>query len=474
LRNFLDWMDAHMQTARPQGVDSHCWGMLPATAATIGIGLLVDGIRSSGDLKRLDGVDFAACCAACCAATIHLNGVANLKENPFLRGLYDFAFAYENGETAKPNFAASPALRTIYRMCFTYKGSIFYKMEAGMGDTIFAPAYELLHKRGVQFEFFRKVKNLKLSSDKRRIEEIEIGVQATIPAPPYSPLQPVASPGYVGDLPCWPEHPLYGQLNEGAELQRLKIDLESFWTPWADVGTITLRAGTDFDVVVFGISIGAIPFVCQELVQALPPWQSMVDKVKTGSTQGVQVWFKQDLAHLGWTGKPPILDAWIPPLNTWADMSNLLDHKRENWPVGAAPLTLAYFCGPMEGDIADIGETRFPLLAYRAVIANAQTLLQTNLATLWTGPGGHGVPPHSVQSVYYRPNIDPSERYVLSLAGSAGFRLKANQSGISNLVITGDWIENGYNGGCIEAATWAGIQAANVLIGRPIDEGIFN
>ena len=34
------------------------------------------------------------------------------------------------------------AMRGMLRMAFTYKGAIFYKMQAGMGDTVFTPLYQ--------------------------------------------------------------------------------------------------------------------------------------------------------------------------------------------------------------------------------------------------------------------------------------------------------------------------------------------
>ena len=49
---------------------------------------------------------------------------------------------------------------------------------------------------------------------------------------------------------------------------------------------------------------------------------------------------------------------------------------------------------------------------------------------------------------------------------------KANASGFSNLVLAGDWIDNGYNAGCVEAATWSGIQAANALLGLGMNDGV--
>ena len=40
---------------------------------------------------------------------------------------------------------------------FEYKGAIFWKMTAGMGDVVMAPLYQALRKRGVKFEFFHRV-----------------------------------------------------------------------------------------------------------------------------------------------------------------------------------------------------------------------------------------------------------------------------------------------------------------------------
>jgi hypothetical protein len=67
-----------------------------------------------------------------------------------------------------------------------------------------------------------------------------------------------------------------------------------------------------------------------------------------------------------------------------------------------------------------------------------------------------------------RPNIDPSERYTLAVAGSTKYRLLADHSGFTNLILTGDWIRNGFNTpGCIESSVISGRQAARVITGVP-------
>ncbi len=73
---------------------------------------------------------------------------------------------------------------------------------------------------------------------------------------------------------------------------------------------------------------------------------------------------------------------------------------------------------------------------------------------------------------YLRANVDPSDRYVLSLPGTGRYRLRADESGYDNLVLAGDWIDSGLNAGCIEAAVVSGVQAANAVLGRPLLERV--
>jgi uncharacterized protein with NAD-binding domain and iron-sulfur cluster len=456
-------------TAAVTDLQKHRLLLLTEMAIVILFGLLTDGIYKYGDLEKLENIDFS-----------HWLGrynpgvdITDPKRNPLLRGLYDFAFGFENGEVDKPNFAAAPALRTIFRMVLTYKGSVFWKMNAGMGDTIFAPAYQALRNRGVDVKFFHKVKRLELSADKQSVARIHIGRQATLKTPTYDPFIPVSigDPPNAQPLPCWPSEPRYEQLREGDALQQGKIDLESFWTTWKDVEDIPLQAGRDFDVAVFGISLGSVPYLCQELLDASPKWRDMATKVTTVRTQALQLWLKPTIAQLGWTDPSPILDAWIEPLDTWADMTDIL--ACESWPNQQRPGSLAYFCGPMVGGIPPQGDSGFPARALADVRATADQMLSRDIGTLWP-PATGGLRAGDVVVRYDRPNIDPSERYVQSLAGTAQYRLAADESGFANLVLAGDWIRNGYNAGCVEASVWSGIQAANTVLGNPLNQGVIN
>jgi hypothetical protein len=70
-------------------------------------------------------------------------------------------------------------------------------------------------------------------------------------------------------------------------------------------------------------------------------------------------------------------------------------------------------------------------------------------------------------SQYWRANVAPSERYVLSAAGTTKYRLPPDGSGFSNLYLAGDWVETEVNAGCVEAAVMAGLGASQAICGYP-------
>jgi hypothetical protein len=65
-------------------------------------------------------------------------GKTPIERSPMLRAIYDLAFAYEDGDIRRPNAAAGTAAGTLLRLLFCHSGSILYKMQAGMGDAVFA------------------------------------------------------------------------------------------------------------------------------------------------------------------------------------------------------------------------------------------------------------------------------------------------------------------------------------------------
>lgn len=407
--------------------------------------------------------------------------------SPLVFGLYDALFAYQRGDLKAPNIAAGVALRTYTRLFLSNRGALMWKMQAGMGDVVFAPLYEVLKRRGVKFKFFHRVKKLELSGDKKSIARLKMGRQVTIKdGQEYEPLFEVKG------LPCWPSAPFYDQILEAEKLKSQNVNLESFCSPWKDVEEITLNAGEHFDKVVLGISIGAMPYIAKELIDASEAWKRMVKRVTTVRTQAFQMWLKPSAYQLGWTlmGQPILTGYDITPLDTWADMSHLIDH--EDWPSESYPLNIAYFCGPMKDDPPQKDEPGLPCPRPEDYAPKAKQealkFLREDLARLWPRfvrpggepdwellmddrPGGHHGP-ERFDAQYWRANVDPSERYVLSESGTIKHRLQPGASGFANLIITGDWTDNGFNIGCVEATVMSGMLASNAISGYPKREDI--
>jgi hypothetical protein len=64
---------------------------------------------------------------------------------------------------------------------------------------------------------------------------------------------------------------------------------------------------------------------------------------------------------------------------------------------------------------------------------------------------------------YTRSNCDPSQRCTLALPGASKYRMKAGDTDIGNLVVAGDWIDNGIRLACMEGAFKSGLLAAEAL-----------
>src|SRR6185295_5970540 len=107
---------------------------------------------------------------------------ARSVDSGYLRGLYDLGFSYEDGDPARPRIAAGQALRSMLRAFFTYRGAFFWRMQAGMGDVVFAPLYEVLVRRGVRFEFFHRLENVGMRWDAGtpHVDTLAFDVQAHV------------------------------------------------------------------------------------------------------------------------------------------------------------------------------------------------------------------------------------------------------------------------------------------------------
>lgn len=390
-----------------------------------------------------------------------------------VRGIYDYVFGFVKGQPNNRQLEAGTGTHGVLRLFFTFKGAIFWEMQAGMGDVVFAPLYEVLKSRGVRFEFFSKVKKLVVKND--LVDSIEMEQQATVKSGDYDPLV------IVGGVHAWPAHPRYEQLVQGDALRKNDIDLESHWTLWTGTGTPwTLRRGTDFDDVILGISVGALREIAGDVAKVHAGFDTMLNQLQTVQTHSMQLWLDGPAQRLG----APIIrrctTAAAEPIATWCDMSYLL--QREQWPPQKAPLYLAYFCGELE-DVAYQGNN-FPQYMLQYFRKIAVDWLKNNTGSIWsraTLPGSQCLDwsllhdPQNragqarLDAQYLRVNINPSDRYVASFPGTSRYRLPADQPVLPNLFIAGDWVKTPINAGCVEAAVMAGLYAARAVSGEPID-----
>lgn len=385
---------------------------------------------------------------------------------------YDSSFAFYKG---KYDMEAGTTLIGALMMFFGYKGSIVYRFAAGTGETIFEPIYECLKERGVRFEFFHKVTDIEAQNG--RISSLSLLKQATVRGE-YDPF--VSASG----LKCWPQEPNYDQLVEGELLRSQGIDLESHWTSWQGVDQLKLLVDRDFDDVVCGVSIEGLKHLTKSLKRQNPAWETMLDKVKTTPTMAFQLWMKPTLEGCGWwQPDTAILSCNGEPLDSYADLSCTIAFEGPQ--NGVIPGSAAYFCGAMidEPDAVPPESDRdYPRRARDRVRQYTVNYINTKLQASWphafdahgqfrwdllVGPADDVIGEARLESQFWKANIDPSERYVLSVTGSSQFRLSSGSSGFTNFFLAGDWTDNGIvNAGCMEAGALSGIQAAQALLER--------
>jgi uncharacterized protein with NAD-binding domain and iron-sulfur cluster len=456
------------------------WQIIDLTLATLR-GEVRFGVTT--DPRGFDAVDEYDC-----REWLLLNGASDSSvDSGFVRGLYDLGFSYEDGDASRPRISAAQGLRSMVRAFFTYRGAFFWRMQAGMGDVVFAPLYEVLARRGVHFAFFHRLQNVRLSDTRRvredspHVEALEFDVQAeVVGSAPYQPLIDVHG------LPCWPSAPDWHQIVDGARLAREAVDFESFWDRRC-VRRRVLRVIDDFDLVVLGVGLGAVPYVCRELIARDARWRAMVEHVKTVATQAFQLWLHADSRELGWTERTVAVSGFVEPFDTWADMTHLL--PRERWT--RSPRGLAYFCSVLPDLDLPADDPRYLHLQRAVVRQNVVRFLNRDVVHLWPGsqrvpgefrwdllaqPEDDAAPPATgeerIDSQFLTANVNPSDRYTLSLPGSAAYRISPLDALYDNLTVAGDWTDCGFNAGCVEAAVMSGRLAAHAISKTPALEDI--
>lgn len=420
---------------------------------------------------------------------LRLNGASeDSLRSGFMQAIYDLTFAYADGDPERPALAAGVAMRGAVRMFFTYRGALFWKMTAGMGDVVFAPLYQALRERGVRFEFFHRLTHVGLGEDRHgpHVAALEFDVQAaTLEGREYEPLIEVHARGTglevhargTGGLPCWPALPRYEQLVDGERHRDAGRTFEEFQER-ERVAAKTLRVRHDFDFVVLGLGLASIPSVCAEILARDARWREMIARCKTVATQAAQLWMREDMAALGWSGSPTNLSGYVRPFATWADMRQLIAEENHDPP----PRALAYLCCVLAEDSARDG-------AAAEVRQNAIRFLERDVGVLWPGAvtdqgfrwsllwddrdhtDAAAEGPDRIDSQYWIANVAGSARYSQSVPGSIAYRISPLDRTYDNLTITGDWTATGLDSGCVESAVMSGLLSAHAIAGSPaLDE----
>ena len=459
-------------TANDDGL-RRLWEVAELVLATIR-GIIRDGLVT--DPRGFSAIDHLDC-----RAWLRQNGASERAvQSAFLRALYDLAFAYEDGDIDRPGIAAGQAVRGAVRAFFTYRGAFFWKMQSGMGDVVFAPLYEVLSRRGVRFEFFHRLRNVALAprepGERPHVDTLAFEVQAKTPAGrPYQPLVDVRG------LPCWPSEPDWAQLVDGEAMKREERRFESHWDT-RHVGKRTLTVGRDFDIAVLAIGVGAVPFVCRELIDSDPRWKEMAAKVKSVPTQALQLWLRKEIGELGWKLGSSNVSGYVEPFDTWADMPQLIREETFPNPVKG----VAYFCSVLrDGAEEEMKRSDYPERRQQEVRGNAIRFLNEDLGRLWPGAvdgtgrfrwdvlasptarPAKGADERRIDSQYVRANVEPSDRYCLSLPGTLSARISPLDPTYDNLTVAGDWTDCGFNEGCVEAAVMSGRLAAHAVSRQP-------
>jgi uncharacterized protein with NAD-binding domain and iron-sulfur cluster len=511
LDRFIDAMHKRIERFVQRDVAARqLWELIDLLSANIR-GIIAAGLEGHDDFRSLDQWNYID--------WLRMNRIAERTlSNPIIRGAHDLGFAYRDGSAKDPQIAAGQAISAGCRFFFMYKGALFWRMKAGMGDVVFAPMYLALRNRGVKFRFFRRLDEIHLDPRSQAVRALTFACQV-----PLKERDPAAPTNYdplisVGGIPCWPRQPDAKQfafdaetLTEYtalAEADNPAVNFESIWCTWPGDGseTVTVGDGADFDAVIVTVPIAALGRVSQQVAgssyvnsrgeEVGPRWTAMLEEIGTVATQSIQLWVNRETRDLGWMRGQVCFSAFVHPFDTWADLSHLIEVETAQ--PGSAedtPRGVHYFCSTLpewqipeplrvaaNRDRIGIGDTEPVGDAQDVVRENARYFLDEWIYQLWPDAShryptafkweflvdpGHHTGPGRLLGQHIAANVDPSERYTLSLPGTTEYRWPPDQEVVPRLFVAGDWTDSGLNIGCVEAAVMSGRLASSGISGYP-------
>lgn len=459
LRGLRDWISRCIQHLLAKDTELRRFWILADLGLTSLIGGLVDGLilDPAANLERVNRQDYKN--------WLRSHGADELTvESAIVRALYDLIFAFPEGDVRGDGDVEAGTLFLSLANTACYQGSIIWKFNTATGDAVIQPLYEVLKARGVSFEFFSRVDRLVPSPDRGSIARVEIGRQVALETGVYEPLWTLPSGQRV-----WPDRPLYDQIVDGGRLRAADVDLESHWTTWPDaLPPKTIEAGRDYELLILAIPPAAHREICADLIAQKPEWKAMSDAIQTTATQSFQTWMTAGESSLGWND-PSIVGGFDQSeLNCWGDISEVL--KTECWPASSNVVAEQIACGPLPCPAypPPRSDVDYPSRMQAEADAVAKDYLDGDGRIFWCnrfGPDGPSA--GTVASTYSRANIDPGERYTLTVTDSTRHRMRACDSTYANLFLTGDWIQNGQNLGSFEATTISAMLASRAISGFP-------
>lgn len=444
------------------------------------VGYLTDIWLPNKPLESIDDLDFRAWLIK------HGGDPTIVATSSVTRIVYDTLFQYEEGDVDRPSYAAGTGLGVIMRLLGTFKGAMMWDIQTGMGEAVIAPLYEALVDAGVTVRFFRKVTRLELDDDGAAVAAVHLDRQADTVEGEYQPTFLLESERLV----CWPSEPHWDQLANGRAMQAAGVNFESHWCDWPAAGEEVLRLGEDFDVVVLAIALGAYkplndePTMCDALRARGGRFADLVDRIGIVPTQALQLWSNRTTAELGWMSGKAATVSGPEYLNIWADMTQVLTVEPAlGFPK---PRSLHYLCGTYATALYREPSTATGTPAAALADLRRATIDWLNASSRWQWPAAHspdgtfhwevltdfsgtGRGVDLLDQQFLRANVDPTECYVLSSAGTTQYRLHPHESGFDNLVLAGEATRNGFNTSAIEASTMSGMAASQAICGQPAE-----
>lgn len=482
--------------------------LLSDIGLTVAIGYIQDRAFTEKGFDALDDYDFRD--------WLRKHGAdENSVVSPPIQVWYDAIAAYDNGDLYKGSCATGASLITMSRLLNDYQGSVAYQLRDEIADSLIGPLYAALVHRGVRFAYFHRVWDIVPGAD-GTIAKVVLEQQArTLSGDPFAyqpfiflPNSPDRERHPQGGRPVWPDMPNYDQIilpatatrpqheDTGGSLgvivrpdpaQPGHIPIENPARPTRPVPDIPgpqmdsyfyprlgpdveLQAGRDFDLLISGLGFKMYPSSAPSLLAASARWSKAVDTVGATETQSLRIWFLPELTDLGWNLGAPILSAYAQPYSTWEDPTPCLE--TEYWPPSNQPQTVSHLFGPLlsSGTLPPITDKSYVRTQFLQAYCSAGIWTHYVVGSLWPQATRPGFPlvlsGSTVAAIQVRANAGPEQMYTQVLPGTAKYRLEADGTGYSNMIVCGDWTKTEWLTGCEEGAVMSGLNAAAAILAK--------